>query len=172
MSSADGPQAGSQSSDEKATPPAFLDPLAEAVGGFDVDPASGAEPEPLADTTYTIEEDGLSQDWTGIVWVNPPFSDMMPWVEKIIDEISSDRVESILLLCKGDSSTNWWQKAAKEATLITAVDHRLQFQGTDYAAPFPVHLMVFGDVSPALLDALEDHGLLLTDFEDANTLTP
>lgn len=157
-------------SDEKATPPAFFAPLAEAVDGFDVDPAAGAESEPLADVTYTIEDNGLTEDWFGTIWLNPPYSNMIPWVQKIIAEMSTDRVETVLLLCKGDSSTNWWQKAAQEAALISAVDHRLQFEGTDYSAPFPVHLMVFGDIPPALVDALAEHGLLLGEIEDIDTL--
>jgi len=35
--------------------------------------------------TYTIDEDGLSQNWVGSVWMNPPFSKQKPWVNKFIE---------------------------------------------------------------------------------------
>jgi hypothetical protein len=33
---------------------------------------------------YTMEDDGLSQIWKGRVWMNPPFSEVTPWVERFI----------------------------------------------------------------------------------------
>lgn len=53
------------SSDEFGTPVEFHRPIADAVGGFDLDPASGAEPKPLASTRYTEDDedslDGMMQ---------------------------------------------------------------------------------------------------------------
>jgi hypothetical protein len=34
---------------------------------------------------YTIDDDGLAQDWRGFVWCNPPYSDPTPWAERMID---------------------------------------------------------------------------------------
>ena len=65
----------SDESDEWATPPSLLRPLDEAVGGFDLDPCSGAEERSIAPETYTESDDGLSKLWHGRVWVNPPYSD-------------------------------------------------------------------------------------------------
>lgn len=31
---------------------------------------------------YTMEDDGLAQDWFGLVWCNPPYSKPSPWVDK------------------------------------------------------------------------------------------
>lgn len=158
-------------SDEKATPRYFVEPIAEAVSGFDLDPASGAEDEPLAEENYTIEEDGLKQEWYGDVWVNPPFSDMNSWVDKIQSELSANRVDTVVLLCRGDNSTGWWQKAAELATLVVAVDHRLTFDGDSTPAPFPVHLMIFGPITRDLIEVLEDKGHLLNMIEDPDRLT-
>ena len=45
---------------EYATPPEIWRPLSRAVGGFDLDAASGAESTPIAPDRLTKEDDGLS----------------------------------------------------------------------------------------------------------------
>jgi hypothetical protein len=34
---------------------------------------------------YSIKDDGLIQPWDGLVWMNPPYSECVPWVEKFIN---------------------------------------------------------------------------------------
>jgi DNA N-6-adenine-methyltransferase (Dam). len=55
----------SSETDEWATPPAFVRPLADAVGGFDLDPAAGAENSPIAEHAFTEADDGLAKPWFG-----------------------------------------------------------------------------------------------------------
>ena len=33
---------------------------------------------------FTAEDDGLAQDWDGLVWCNPPYSGFSPWAERFI----------------------------------------------------------------------------------------
>ncbi len=59
----------------------------EALGlEFDTDPAQpiGGCPWIPVKKYYTILDDGLSQPWTGRVWMNPPYSRPTPWVERFI----------------------------------------------------------------------------------------
>jgi hypothetical protein len=53
---------------------------------FDTDPAQpiGGIPWIPVKKYFTILDDGLAQKWTGRVWLNPPFSNPTPWVEKFI----------------------------------------------------------------------------------------
>ena len=53
---------------------------------FDIDvaaPDNGPAFTPCT-TYYTKETDGLTQEWSGNVFMNPPFSNAKPWVEKFI----------------------------------------------------------------------------------------
>tara|TARA_R110002073_G_scaffold120601_2_gene262682 strand:+ start:18408 stop:19145 length:738 start_codon:yes stop_codon:yes gene_type:complete len=56
------------------TPPHII----EALGGaesFDLDPcASMAMPWPTAKRMLTVEDNGLTQEWVGRIWMNPPYS--------------------------------------------------------------------------------------------------
>ena len=71
---------------EWGTPKKYVLPLSNTIDGFDLDPASGAEPTPYADTRYTKEDDGLVQDWFGHVWLNPPYGreHNLNWAKSLI----------------------------------------------------------------------------------------
>jgi len=151
----------SQQTDEWSSPRELVEPIDDAVGGFDLDPCSGAEQSPFASDTYTEDDDGLSKSWRGTVWVNPPYSEMDAWTEKAISEADSDIVDTVVYLCKGDSSTQWWHTAAEAAQAILAVEGRLSFGDGDSAATFASHLFVFGEVPGRLREALHAHGAVL-----------
>lgn len=151
----------SSESDEWATPPEFVRPLAEAVGGFDLDPASGAESSPVARETFTEADDGLAQAWFGKVWCNPPYSEMDAWTRKAVNEAQREETETILYLCKGDSSTDWWHSAAREASAVAMLDGRLSFGDGD-AAPFCSHVFAFGEIPDAVLNVLDRRGMVFS----------
>lgn len=148
----------SSDTDEWATPPDFVRPLADAVNGFTLDPCSGAENSPIAANQYTIQDDGLTQPWYGDVWCNPPYSDMEDWTDKVIEESTRGETDVILYLCKGDSSTDWWHAAVEEATAVAMIDSRLSFGDDEDSAPFCSHVFIFGDPSEDVYNVLDRRG--------------
>src|SRR4030042_2564237 len=45
-----------------------------ALGRFDLDPcACIPQPWPCADTSYNLDDDGLTKPWAGRLWINPPY---------------------------------------------------------------------------------------------------
>ena len=54
---------------------------------FDLDVAAppGGVPWIPADRFYTKADNGLAQEWSGRVWMNPPYSDSAPWASKFLD---------------------------------------------------------------------------------------
>ncbi len=38
-----------------------------------------------AERYFTMEDDGLAQEWTGRVWMNPPYSNTTPWARRFIE---------------------------------------------------------------------------------------
>ena len=63
------------------TPPYIL----EAVGPFDLDPCASVDrPWDTAAKHFTIEDDGLAQEWTGRIWCNPPYGPpMAKWLQRL-----------------------------------------------------------------------------------------
>lgn len=67
--------------DEWLTPPEILAKL----GSFDLDPcAPVVRPWDTAAWHFTVQDDGLSKDWHGRVWLNPPFGrEAVKWLRKM-----------------------------------------------------------------------------------------
>ena len=159
----------SNETDEWSSPRELVEPLSDTINGFDLDPCSGAEASPFADDTYTKSDDGLAQSWYGSVWVNPPYSAMSEWTEKAVVESKREGVDTILYLCKGDSSTDWWQEAAASAKYVATIDHRLKFGDGDNSAPFASHIFAFGEVSENVVEELEQFGCVLHPLTDRDS---
>jgi hypothetical protein len=69
--------------DEWLTPKYITDVLAP----FDLDPCSPINrPWDTASKHYTVEDDGLSKDWDGRVWCNPPYgTETKKWLQRLAD---------------------------------------------------------------------------------------
>ncbi len=156
--------------DERGTPTTFIRKLHNAIGDmFDLDPCSGAEPQPIARTRFTKEMNGLAQSWSGFetVYVNPPYSDLARWLKKIHREVSrdDDPPELVMCLLPGNTSTQWFQRHATKAEYLCLIEGRLTFNGTDQSAPFASILVVYGDPSQDVLETLETLGATYTKAE-------
>jgi hypothetical protein len=70
--------------DEQYTPKWIFDKLNVI---FDLDVAAPIERKDHvpALNRLTVLDDALTQDWSGMVWMNPPYSKAKPWVEKFLD---------------------------------------------------------------------------------------
>lgn len=156
-----------------ATPQAFVEPLSDAVGGFDLDPASGAEAEPHAEETYTAAENGLASEWFGTVWLNPPFSEKTDWLEKAYREYHDGNVELALILLPVDTSTQWFHDYVTEADLLWFKEGRLKFRGgggRNRNPNFGVMIAVYGDAPDDLRDTLAHRGVVV-ESRGIHTLT-
>lgn len=157
-----------EDNDEYATPTKIWRPLAKAVDGFDVDPASGAEPVAIAPTRYTKEDDGLSKAWHGDVWLNPPWSTngsgsaKEKWLQKARSEANRDEVNRVVVLIPSDTSAHWFHEHVTRAHAVCFVGPgRIAFQGEDRNPSFGLVIAVFGWVSTDLKQALDSLGIVV-----------
>ena len=122
------------------TPAEYADMARSVMGSIDLDPASCDEANEAikADAYYTKEDDGLSKDWHGNVWCNPPYSrDLMPaFVEKLKDSYASGQVRQAILISHNNTDTAWFHSLASVASAICFPKKRIRFyRGDDIAAP-------------------------------------
>ena len=74
--------------------------------------------------------DAFSYDWLehhDQVYVNPPYSDPLPWVKKAVKEISIYDNSTIVLLLKHDSSTEWFRILHEAGARFLMFNRRLKF---------------------------------------------
>lgn len=78
----------------------------------------------------TEQDNALICDWIsdGAVWVNPPYSDISPWVEKA-EEQCRRQGQPVVMLVPADVSTGWFSRAMDSVDEIRLVTGgRIQFR--------------------------------------------
>jgi len=156
------------SSEEFGTPIQFVRPLATALDGFDVDPASGAEAQPLASTRYDESDDGLAQEWHGDVWLNPPWSTngngsaKERWLTKARSEAKRAAVDRVVVVMPSDTGAHWFHEHVLAANAVCFVGPgRIPFEGEDRNPSFALVIAVFGPVDDSIADALDSLGAVV-----------
>ena len=138
-------------SDDHYTPKWVFDLLGVE---FDIDVASPLDGIPWIPTKrfYTQNDDGLIQPWTGLIWCNPPYSNVRPWIDKM-----KQHRNGIMLLPMVKSY--WRLDVWNDADGIcepNGVD-RIKFihKGKEKDIMFPTFMAAWGDVA---LKALSNVG--------------
>lgn len=124
----------SQKSVEWFTPYDILEAARKVLGSFALDPASCPEANlrVKAERIYTLEDDGLAQDWHAkTVWLNPPYCRLQgKWVSRLIYEYEAGNVQEAILLVPAASDTAWCQELL-ERFPVCMVKGRINFISPD-----------------------------------------
>jgi len=104
----------------------------------------------IIDWQRTLFQDGLTQNYCKIFFLNPPYSQIGPFIKKAYEE--SLKGATVVCLIPVRSDTDYWHTFVMRAEEIRFIRHRLKFdlpkelQGEDYklnSAPFPSCIVVF-----------------------------
>jgi phage N-6-adenine-methyltransferase len=113
------------------TPGEYVQLARQVMGGIDLDPASCELAQRTVDAAkfYSIEDDGLRQEWCGKIWMNPPYSkDLCAlFINKLIDEIDYGRVKQACVLVNNATETGWCQRLLEVAEAVCFVAGRIRF---------------------------------------------
>lgn len=111
--------------DEWITPRYILD----ALGPFDLDPAAAVnQPWPTAKRMLTVNTDGMRFDWTGRVWLNPPFNryKRIDWMQKM-----AEHNNGIMLIPAATETEAFKTYVWPHASGVLFMDHRPHFHYID-----------------------------------------
>lgn len=97
-------------------------PIIKALGEFDLDPCGEAF-HPTAKTIYT--ERGLEQEWFGRVWLNPPYSTIEGWLDKLATHGNG------VALVFARMDVKWAHKIIPQASSVFFPKGRLHFLTKD-----------------------------------------
>jgi site-specific DNA-methyltransferase (adenine-specific) len=89
---------------------------------------------------YNEQQDSLKQEWhklKGMLWLNPPYANIRPWVLKCLTEKRLGA--SILLLVPASVGSEWFASYVHREATVLFLSPRLSFDGKN---PYPKDLML------------------------------
>lgn len=133
----------SHKSDEWSTPTGFYEELNKEFD-FTLDPCANFENH-KCDKYYTLQDDGLRQNWEGqTVFVNPPYSNIKVWAKKCYEESKKDNT-IIVLLMPSRTDTKYFHEYIYKKAELRFIKGRLKFGNSKNSAPFPSMLAIYNN---------------------------
>lgn len=129
-------------SNEWATPQSLFNKLDQEFH-FNLDPCSTHQ-NAKCEKHFTIDEDGLTQDWGGFnVFVNPPYGkEIAKWVKKSWEE-GRKKNTTVVMLIPARTDTSYFQDYIYNRSEIRFISGRVKFGEGKGSAPFPSMIVIF-----------------------------
>lgn len=132
------------------TPARYIEAARLVLGGIDLDPASCAEANETVQAArhLTEDDDGLTFEWHGRIWLNPPYGRIAgPFIEYLADEYEAGHVTAAVALVNAHcTDTQWFQRLWGHTLCFT--DHRIDFAAGTEERSGSTHGSVFAYLGP------------------------
>jgi len=147
--------------DEWYTPAKYIESAREVLGRIDLDPASNdfANKTVKADRYFTEESNGLKQEWSGNIWMNPPYSTAL--LSQFADKLISSNFSQAIVLVNNATETAWFEKMISKASAIVFHRGRIRFVKRDgeHGAPLQGQAFIYyGDNAERFLEVFSKYG--------------
>ncbi len=120
------------------TPESIFEPLNEEFG-FTLDVCATPN-NAKCQKYFTIIDNGLLQQWSGVCWMNPPFGKQGKWVAKAYQ--SAQEGATVVCLLPSRTNTNWWHDCCMKGE-IRFIQGRPIFKGAKHGLPQPLSIVIF-----------------------------
>lgn len=114
------------------TPAYIIETAREVLGSINLDPASSdlANETVQATQYYTVEDDGLTQDWPLVTtFMNPPYARgvIEPFINKFVESVNRGGHPGGIVLVNNSTETRWFQALLQASSAICLVRGRIRF---------------------------------------------
>lgn len=89
----------------------------------------------------------LTIEWGEKCFVNPPYSNIEPFVDKALDEIKMGKTKICYFLVPSNTGTKWFRKLVQNCHKIIFFTERLKFNDGKYGATFDTCLISITELS-------------------------
>jgi len=121
------------------TPDEIFDPLRDEFG-IDLDVCAILE-NAKCERFFSPEDDGLTREWEGVCWMNPPFGrEMKKWVKKAFQEWK--RGCTVIALLPARTNTAWWHDWVMKGE-VRFIRGEVTFKGQKNGLWMPMAIVVF-----------------------------
>ncbi len=155
--------------EEWYTPREYLDSVVSVLGAIDLDPASSAMAQVRVGAArfFSVDDDGLAQEWRGRVWMNPPYSRGLidKFISKAVSEYRAGRVSEAILLTHNYTDTGWFHEAVGAASALCFTKGRVKFIGSDGRVAAPTQgqaFFYFGNNPERFASVFARHGFVVS----------
>ncbi len=155
--------------DETRTPLSILDPVEAALGPIEFDPCGHPHAKimdatvvllpkyrglegGLTRTGSVIYGDGLALDWSGrgLMFCNPPYSDVEPWAEK------RHEADEVVYFVPVRTANKWWARTFDDADAICFLYDRVKHVDMKAHADFHQCLVYYGPRTRVFFEGLHN----------------
>jgi ParB family chromosome partitioning protein len=149
------------------TPEKFIEAARSVMGSIDIDPASSELANKTVKATVFFSKDdcGLNRDWSGNVWMNPPYAQplMNDFAAKLVEQLPN--INAAIVLVNNATETKWFQSMSQESAAICFPETRIKFVDVNGNLGAPLQgqaILYFGDDTQAFSNVFSKFGLVLT----------
>ena len=137
-------------SSEWYTPAPYVEAARKVLGAFDLDPASSeiANKTVRAERIFTEADDGLTRDWPGRVWLNPPYGGVGPrFIERLLEQFEAGTTTAAIALLNSNTTDTRWFRPCFEHPICFACG-RIDFDHPYEKSGQPTHGSLFVYLGP------------------------
>ncbi len=143
------------------TPPQYVESARRVMGGIDLDPASCEEANKVvrARVFYTESDDGLKQEWTGNVFMNPPWSGQAePFIRALLQHYRAGLVRQAVVLVSASYVDRRYMRTMMESFPLCLTDHRIKYYGNGKNGTGGDMFFYLGPARQRFVDEFSQHG--------------
>lgn len=161
--------ANNSGNNEWYTPADYIALAREVMGGIDTDPATSeiANRTVQAAQIFTAEDNGLTKQWSGRVWCNPPYAQPLiaEFAEAIASKYETGEIEQACVLVNNGTETGWFQRMLQAASAVCFPRSRIRFvdpEGNPSGAPLQGQAVLYlGNEPETFASVFSEKGAVL-----------
>ena len=161
--------ANNSGNNEWYTPADYIALARAVMGGIDTDPATSeiANRTVQAAQIFTAEDNGLTKQWSGRVWCNPPYAQPLiaEFAEAIASKYETGEIEQACVLVNNGTETGWFQRMLQAASAVCFPSSRIRFvdpEGNPSGAPLQGQAVLYlGNEPETFASVFSEKGAVL-----------
>lgn len=145
------------------TPSDIIEMARSVMGSIDLDPASSIEANNVVKATriFDIVINGLEQEWSGNVWLNPPYGteSVGKFVDKLLEELPN--IQQAIVLVNNATETEWFGKLVEFTKAMCFPKGRIRYwvPGEKTGSPLQGQaLFYYGDNRDKFIEVFREKG--------------